>query len=1605
MAHSLRRSTRNRGASGSVNASGSEYEDDAEGEVDAIGEDDDEATSPPPTNKTRASSRRTTTKQEPDDEDDFREPEPEVEAYQSSRGRRILRRKVVESSDGEAMDDAPQAAGDLFANDASTSSRRSTRAKSRQVQDDNDEDDGPPRRYQTRRAAASRQMSNFIVSDSEEHDDEGQHGRYNMRSRKPPPRPARANGTAAKQPPARPNTAAGRAARAARRSQNRDHDYMDQPTSPTSADAEGDIDMEDGPEDLHIDMVDHPEKDDDEEDESNGRTYSLRQRQRINYAIPPPLEELPRPPPRNANRDTYRRNRPKPKGLGWSATGAELGRWMGMGGDDSDSDNPTRTPGKRFGAAAPAGSFGSAAVAGASGGYLPADLAAGTPSNFGKVGDAALADADPLGVNQNVTFDEVGGLDEHIHSLKEMTLLPLLYPEVFQQFKVTPPRGVLFHGPPGTGKTLLARALAASSRTGDRQITFYMRKGADILSKWVGEAERQLRLLFEEAKNTQPSIIFFDEIDGLAPVRSSKQDQIHASIVSTLLALLDGMDGRGQIVVIGATNRPDALDPALRRPGRFDREFYFPLPGLEAREKILSIMTREWKGWDGEEGKERLAGLAKLTKGYGGADLRALCTEAALNAIQRKYPQIYKTKDRLLLKPDEIRVGLRDFMLSIKKIVPSSQRSSASAAQPLPAQFTPLLGGALDKVKGAITKAMPLDKKTSALEEAEYEDYLGEEGDLEREMNMQSMQTLRLHRPRVIVYGQPGMGQRYLGAAALHHLEGYNVQSLELGSLLSDSTRTVEAAIVQLFVEAKRHQPSVIYIPSLEVWSSAVSDTAKSTVRAMLDTLSPNDPVLLLGIMDGKWKSVPREVREWFGPAKEFRIELSTPGPEERAAFFAPLLEDVRRPPHKFVDGVKRKKRVLEELPIAPPLEPRKPTEAELRMQLENDNRVISLLKYRLDPILIQLKRKFKRFTKRATEEYDFDAQPPQPAPQSVQQQIEQSVEVHQHPNGVIEVTEQREEVQTTATNGMEGIVEQQQPAPPPPPPPRLYDIDLERMHTELYRGRYLTPQDFLDDVGRIVHNADVRQHEDLERLHKAQAMYTATEVSIQEFEPSFRMECERMAARERQRRKEERRASKEREDKERAEQEKMSTPPRRSSARANGLQPEVEITDPVQLERRLKRQRNSAEVGAQEDGSEHSSKRARTREDSPDELNMLPAPTAHGVRFANEGEGKVTPIPYDMGPQVQAQQAYPNHGQSFQQGQPYQQQGGFDRSGFPSQGLPYDQLHQQYGQPSFPMENAYSQQGAYVNGFPQQPQEQFGAGNPNGFVAEPMPQRSQGFDPALLNPAPYHQPHPSLQPNAFQDHSQMHPMQNQLGPMSSNAFGQPPFMQQQPFQQSSDAFMHHSGHPSLATTPINVGNVEPVDPFQSQPISSMNSRHGSAVPSPMSHAGPSYPMSRVSPLPHAQSPLRSAGAMSRTSSQGLVPDRTSVSRDVPQSSVTTLLNEPTSRPASGQNVPSQETARQSPDVPMVVVERTPTPLPDFVVDEGRVERLREELRDRTGPLNVEQLEHLRAACLRAVWQHRTEWDRGALLDELNELLNSYLQDVVDDEDDYDGLG
>ncbi|KAF8632421.1 hypothetical protein AX17_004862 [Amanita inopinata Kibby_2008] len=1355
----------------------------------------------------------------------------------------------------------------LFDDDVKTTNVARSRSR---IEDDDDDDDQPPRpppKYKSRAAT----LDGFIVDD-----DVNLTGyRTRLRTRSQAHKATCANGTATSNVASGPSRPKKRTTRNSARAALEDDVYIDQPSSVGSADGDGSL--EDAPQtSSDLELEPEPEPEPEPEDEGDGKPYSLRQRQPINYAIPPPLEELAKPPPKPAGgrsgKGGWHVGQNKRRGPGWSATGAELGRWMGMGGDDSDSDHGARTPRKPFGNIAPLGS------GMATGGLMPGDLAAsGTPSNLGKIGEAALADTDPLGVNMNVTFDEVGGLDEHIHSLKEMTLLPLLYPEVFQRFNVTPPRGVLFHGPPGTGKTLMARALAASCRSDGKQISFFMRKGADCLSKWVGEAERQLRLLFEEARASQPSIIFFDEIDGLAPVRSSKQDQIHASIVSTLLALMDGMDGRGQVIVIGATNRPDAVDPALRRPGRFDREFYFGLPGSDAREKILSIMTRKWVGWGedgGEEAKERIRGLATLTKGYGGADLRALCTEAALNAVQRRYPQIYKSVDRLLLKPETINIGLRDFMISIKKIIPSSARSSSSAASPLPTHFTPLLGEALEQVKNTISRVMPMEKRLSALEEAEYEDEGGEEGALEKEMFMQSMQTLRIHRPRIVIHGSVGMGQNYVGAAALHHLEGYHIQSLELGTLISDSTRTIEAAIVQLFVEAKRRQPSVIYIPSLAGWCAAVVEASRSTVRAMLDTLAPTDPILLLAVVDGDFTSLPRDVKSWFGPTKANRIALTVPTEDQRITFFESLVKDICRPPNMFADGMQRKKRVLEELPIAPPLEPRQPTVAELALQEANDQRTIALLKYRLGPILTELKRKFKRFTKRASDEYSLEAFPELPT-------VVGELASQMGPNGVIHIVDEAG-IADTAVNGQvngrtadENLQQQQlqQQQAVLMEQPKLYDMDLERMHTELYRGRYLTPQDFLDDVARIVHNAQVRAHEDLDRLYKAQAMHTAAEVSILEFDPTLRMECERMAVRERKRREGHRKNR----GKARGKAQEDGTLFQngtymltRRSARANGLAPELRITDPVKLERRLKRQRSEGGDVAtdspgseQGEGEERESKRVKhvdgEREDEKDPLDCI------------------GPSPNNSPRQTQQHQ---------------QQHVRFATVEIQSTSVTRDVVLSDTVPPA---ERAQE----HVNSIHIEQTEV--------NVINTSPRKARGFDPFLLNP--------------------MLPSEE-------------------------------------VSSPVQM--VNGITPQLSAPVKD---------PSP---ENPFY-----SPQDQNASPSSNMNIDAQTQSQPSVMDVDSAA------SKTHVLGDVTSEQAQGDERPSDA----------MVIERIPTPLPDFHVDEGLLADLRRHLALHTVRLTVEQLEQLRATCLGTVWRHRKEWDRDGLVRELLDVVKEFVEEVIEADD------
>ncbi|KZT35228.1 AAA-domain-containing protein [Sistotremastrum suecicum HHB10207 ss-3] len=1183
------------------------------------------------------------------------------------------------------------------------------------------------------------------------------------------------------------------------------------------------------------------------------RGYALRKRGNINYAIPPALEDMIIPAA----------GRPKPKakgkrGLGWNVSGAELTRALGMPLDDSDSDAPNRSPRKGMNGMA------NGTAAGAGGGMfasgpLPQDLA-GTPSNLGKVSGATLADSDPLGVNPNVTFDSVGGLAAHIAQLKEMTLLPLLYPEVFQRFGLIPPRGVLFHGPPGTGKTLLARALASSCRSGGRSITFFMRKGADILSKWVGEAERQLRLLFEEARNSQPSIIFFDEIDGLAPVRSSKQDQIHASIVSTLLALMDGMDGRGQVIVIGATNRPDAIDPALRRPGRFDREFYFPLPSLSARERILEINTSSWEGW--EAGNEKAVGmrkeLAKLTKGYGGADLRALCTEAALNAVQRTYPQIYQSQDRLVVKPEKIEVRAKDFMLSIKKLVPASARSSAAAAAPLPSQLEPLLSNALERVKKAVEHILPISKKRDTLEDAEWEDVEGDsQRDFEREMFLQSLETQRVYRPRLVLCGpRSGTGVGYVGAAVLNWLEDFHVQSLDLGTLLGDSTRTAEAAIVQLFVEAKRHQPSVIYIPSLLGWCSAVTETARTTMRSMLDTLSPNDPILLLAIVDGPFSSLPRDVRKWFGMAlraeSSNRVDFAAFAPSEdaRTKFFADIVANVSKKPTDFPDAWKRKKRVLEKLEIAPPIQPKGPSEAELKALQEADLRTMSVLKYRLGPILSDLKRKFKIFCKKASDEYAFHPETGEPieqAPNEIPLETQPTAEaivLDPAPgvNGMAMAIDGSSELVTSAVPHGDGLVPpvapqlppEADPADPSRPRVKFFNMDLEKIHSELYKDRYLTPDDFLEDIQKIVKNARlaevVFEPFDPDRKYRAEALLTAAQVHYHDFDPLFRAECERMAARERKRREDAQKAlEKEQAKNQEKEDENVYAPGTRRSARNNGQEPEVPITDVGRLERQLKRQRgsneNSEESHAEEDAEGRSQKRQKT------------------------ADGDIDPNERDE------------------------------------------------------------------------------------------------LDLVGLNSSPLQPVVPVL------------PVDLTNGPSSSQ----------------------------MMSVSSMLNNVTPLSPFASVPQPAPNLLPGLV---PQAQNAPIFPVLPRSPF----APALSGPAFTSDPSQSLL----NPFNNPPPEAVTSA---PSVVPETPPSIPSQTVPNSEPDVSMEV-ERPPTPLPDFHVDESLLSNLEKTLVSKTKELNVEQLEQLRAACLESIWEHRSEWDRDGLIRQLTSFVGDFVADAVLDDDD-----
>jgi SpoVK/Ycf46/Vps4 family AAA+-type ATPase len=341
---------------------------------------------------------------------------------------------------------------------------------------------------------------------------------------------------------------------------------------------------------------------------------------------------------------------------------------------------------------------------------------------------------------------------------------------------------------------------------------------------------------------------------------------------------MDGMDNRGQVVVIGATNRPDNIDPAFRRPGRFDREFYFPLPGTDARRAILNIHTREWEP---PLDPKFVNHLAVVCKGYGGADLRALCTEAVINATQRTYPQIYRSDKKLVVDTSKIRVTPKDFILAMRKITPSSNRQSGPLAEPLPEKVEPLLKRSLEEIVTRLDNVVPQKKQhLTALEEAEYDDP-DNPVDFEQEELMRAMERARVFRPRLLIKGVRGMGQKYLSSAIMNRLDNFFVRSLDLATLFSDPAYTPEAMLSNAFKEVRSHQPSVLFIPQINTWYETVGVQVLATLSTLLRSIPATDAVLLLGVMecdDADEQPDPQMLKDLFGFSTKHEYEIRRPG-------------------------------------------------------------------------------------------------------------------------------------------------------------------------------------------------------------------------------------------------------------------------------------------------------------------------------------------------------------------------------------------------------------------------------------------------------------------------------------------------------------------------------------------------------------------------------------------------------------------------------------------------------------------------------------------------------------------------------------------------------
>ena len=457
-----------------------------------------------------------------------------------------------------------------------------------------------------------------------------------------------------------------------------------------------------------------------------------------------------------------------------------------------------------------------------------------------------------------LTYEDIGGLGDQLKRIREMIELPLRFPQVFARLGIEPPRGVLLHGPPGSGKTLIAKAIASET-----EATFYQISGPEIMHKLYGESEAHLRRVFEEAKKHAPSILFFDELDAIAPKREelSGEKQVERRVVAQLLALMDGSEERGQVIVIGATNLPNSLDPALRRPGRFDREIVIPIPDKNGRREVLTIHTRGMP-FSGDVDLDR---LAFLTHGFVGADLAALTREAAMYAIRRLMPSIDFEQEVI---PEEamlaLEVTMDDFLNALREIEPSAIREVFTEIPEI--GFSDI--GGLDGIKKILAETV------------------------KDPLYHPEVYARANTRPAkgILLTGEPGTGKTLIAKAIAREAE-VNFIAISGPELLSKYIGESERGVREVFKKARQAAPCILLFDEIETLvpergrttGDQVSERVVAQFLTELDGIEELKGVMVLASSNRPDLIDPAILR----PGRfDFVIEVPKPDVEARKAIF-----------------------------------------------------------------------------------------------------------------------------------------------------------------------------------------------------------------------------------------------------------------------------------------------------------------------------------------------------------------------------------------------------------------------------------------------------------------------------------------------------------------------------------------------------------------------------------------------------------------------------------------------------------------------------------------------------------------------------------------------